>query len=99
MTAESFHGELVAEAFVAAHPATRAVLGDVAAERARQVLSGDFYNDYRPDEWADFIGSYNEWALQMAHIDDPEYRRRLVQVAALAVAAVESLDRQMGSTP
>ncbi len=74
------------------------LLAEVDAERARQDEKwGGPEHDahHEPAEWAEFIAAYNGWALMMARMDSPQkYRRRLIQIAALALAAAEALDRR-----
>jgi hypothetical protein len=44
----------------------------------------------------ELIEDYAGWARVMAGMSSPDkYRRRMVQVAALAVAAIESHDRRL----
>lgn len=69
-----------------------AILGEIAAERARQdVKWGAEHDDkHSVDEWDYMIGYY----LQRVRIMAPRQRRvNLIKVAALAVAAIESMDR------
>lgn len=75
--------------------ATDRVLDDVLSERARQrrKWSGVFNDDdYTPEQWLNLMGRYADKVRHAFGIEDQ--RKRLVQVAALAVAAVEALDRQ-----
>ena len=72
-----------------------AVLAEVAAERARQGID---IEKHRPSDWMEFIEE------QLVRADDArqartpdDYRRCLVELAALAVAAVESWDRKQGA--
>ena len=76
---------------------TRAkILDDIEAERRRQITkwSGKFDDAaYSPEDWYSMIADYNAWARRMGAMGSPEkQRRRLIQVAALAVAAVEVID-------
>lgn len=80
---------------------THPVLDEVNRERIRQIAKGftDEVDDSEPIRhlcW--FIEKYAGWAAVMSQMGPPQgyetARRRLVQVAALAVAAVESLDRR-----
>lgn len=78
------------------------VLNEVAAERSRQnqKWGGPTADDARktPEDWCLDIDAYNTWACQMHRMGSPEkYRRRMIQIAALAVAAVESFDRKEGA--
>lgn len=75
-----------------------AAVHDALAERARQdeKWGGPGHDDSRPT-WAfvQLIQDYAAWARVMANMNSPEKaRRRLVQVAALALAAVQSIDRK-----
>jgi hypothetical protein len=74
------------------------VIDEVVAERLRQdeKWGGPEADDSRKDEfaWTADIQAYTTWANQMARMGSGEkYRRRMMQVAALAVAACESYDR------
>lgn len=75
----------------------RNVLDEIAAERRRQDSKwGGPDNDdtYTPGIWVQLIQDYAGWSRVMAGMDSPlKYRKRMMQVAALAVAAVESHDR------
>ncbi len=77
---------------------TRTVLCEVEQERERQdqKWGGPLHDDeHSTAEFVQYIEDYAGWARQMASIPNREKaRRRLVQVAALAVAAVESIDRR-----
>lgn len=72
------------------------LLKEVAEERARQIRKG--YGaiqdqEWDPADWHAMIADYNAWARRMAAMGSPDKaRRRYIQVAALAVAAVEALD-------
>lgn len=75
------------------------VLAAVVAERARQdgKWGGAQEDDARktPEEWCNDIEAYVVWARQMHRMGSPDkYRRRMTQIAALAVAACESFDRK-----
>lgn len=82
---------------------TLKVLGMVAAERERQdgKWGGPQHDDeHSTAEFVQLIQDYAAWARVMAGMGSREKaRRRLVQVAALAVAAVESIERRGGLTP
>lgn len=73
------------------------VLNDIRAERDRQNAKwGGAANDdqHTVGEFVQLIQDYAGWARTMATMNSPEKaRRRLVQVAALAVACVEAMDR------
>lgn len=75
------------------------VFAAVVAERARQdsKWGGAQADDARktPMDWCLDIEAYNTWACQMYRMGSPEkYRHRMMQIAALAIAACESYDRQ-----
>lgn len=79
---------------------TRSVLQDVENERIRQdakwegVFNDDDWNAF---DWHEMIADYNSWARRMMAMRSPDKaRNRYVQVAALAVAAVEAIDRKNG---
>ena len=75
------------------------VLLEVANERQRQdeKWGGPSHDDFHSlHVWPRWIKNYASWADQM--LDMRSYgkmRNRLIQIAAMAVAAVESLDRQV----
>ena len=74
------------------------VLPAVVAERARQdgKWGGPQVDDARKtqEDWCNDIEAYAVWARQMHRMGSPDkYRRRMLQIAALAVAACESFDR------
>ena len=73
------------------------VLNDVANERARQDIKwgGAVHDDeHTVAEFVQLIEDYAGWARTMTGMDSMEKaRNRLIQVAALAVAAVETIDR------
>lgn len=77
--------------------ATGNVVAEVAAERERQdgKWGGPSHDDMHPVEyWVQLIQDYAAWARVMAGMGSRDKaRRRLIQVAALAVAAVEKIDR------
>ncbi len=79
------------------------VLDEVAAERTRQDAQwgGAGHDDAQPtDTFVQLITDYAGWARVKAREGSSvEARHRLIQVAALAVAAVESLDRRSGARP
>jgi hypothetical protein len=78
---------------------TDSVLVDVAEERLRQDVK--WANPANDDQWSaldwhEMIADYNALARRMAAMGSlDKARRRYVQVAALAVAAVEAIDRKM----
>jgi hypothetical protein len=72
------------------------VLVEVAGERVRQNEKwGPAHDDaHTPNEWVQLIHDYASWARVMNGMGNiAKERERLIQVAALAVAAVESMDR------
>lgn len=78
---------------------TERTLAEVAAERGRQdELWGE--QNYDPYMWlailVEEVGEVGE-ALNDKAATVEEYREELIQVAAVAVAAVESLDRRLGT--
>ena len=81
---------------------TSDVLSEVARERERQDAKWggpDHDNQLSPNDWHDVIADYNAWARRMACLGSPEKaNRRYIQIAALAVAAVQAIDRQMEAT-
>lgn len=76
----------------------RTTAQEIAEERERQDAKwggADHDDGHAPADWRAFI----EKKLAQANaepISPVEYRRRMIQVAALAVAAIESNDRRMG---
>lgn len=74
-------------------------LHEVAAERHRQdqKWGGPAHDDQKsPNDFVQHIEDYAGWARVMAGMGSFEkYRRRMVQVAALAGAAIEAVDRAM----
>jgi hypothetical protein len=74
------------------------VLAEVSGERQRQdeKWGGPLHDDeHSTAEFVQWIEDYAGWARMMASMKSMDKaRRRLIQVAALAVAAVESLDRK-----
>ncbi|KXS55031.1 MAG: hypothetical protein AWU57_627 [Marinobacter sp. T13-3] len=74
------------------------VLAAIAAERRRQddKWGGAAHDDeLSPDHFVQRVQDYAGWARVMAGMNSPhKYRRRMIQVAAIATAAVESHDRQ-----
>lgn len=74
------------------------VIGEVKAERRRQdeKWGGPEADDRRKsvEAWLLDIEAYVAWCRQMYRMGSPDkYRRRMIQVAALVVAALESHDR------
>jgi hypothetical protein len=78
---------------------TETVLAEVAEERKRQNEKwGGATNDDRWNalDWHEMMADYNAWARRMAAMGSGDKaRRRYVQLAALAVAAVEAHDRKI----
>jgi len=74
---------------------------DVEKERERQDEKWGGANhddDHTPDFWVQLIKNYAGWAQVMAGMDSPhKYRKRMIQVAALAVAAAGGMDRQLSA--
>lgn len=74
------------------------ILEEVYQERERQnkKWGGASHDDaHTIQEFVQLIRDYAGWARVMGVMNSPDKaRRRLVQVAALAVAAVESIDRR-----
>jgi len=74
------------------------VLVEISDERERQdkKWGGAGHDDQRhPQDFVQLIEDYAGWARVMAGMNNPEKtRKRLIQVAALAVAAIESIDRK-----
>ena len=77
---------------------TEAVIAEVALERQRQDEKwGGAINDdqWSPLDWHEMLSDYNAWARRMACMGSlDKARRRYVQLAAMAVAAVEAIDRK-----
>jgi len=75
---------------------TAEVLKEVEAERAVQRKKWDGKFDdlmHTHETWHDLIHDYNAWARRMASMGSNEKaRRRYVQIAAIAVAAIEAMD-------
>ena len=78
--------------------ARESVLREVLSERQRQDTKwGGASNDdqWNPLDWHEMIADYNGWARRMACMGSHDKaRNRYIQIAALAVAAVESIDRK-----
>jgi len=81
---------------VKAEQATRAdstIITDVLAERTRQdeQWGGPAHDDeHCPWEWREYI----EYQLQKSRKQPTQFRECLIKIAALAIAAVESIDRK-----
>ena len=74
---------------------------DVLLERVRQddKWGGSEHDDQHNEEyWIETILAYLMWAGQMARDDSgSKYRRRMLQVSALALASVESYDHKQSA--
>lgn len=78
----------------------REIFADIKAERSRQDEKwGGREHDRQhwPGDWCAFIFEHTAKAFAAAHRgpgdgDRSDYKARLIEVAALAVAAIESLD-------
>lgn len=74
------------------------VLREVGAERRRQDAKwgGATHDDkWNALDWHEMIADYNAWARRMACMGSlDKARNRYVQLAALAVAVVEAIDRR-----
>ena len=77
------------------------VLTDITEERIRQSeeWGGAAHDDsHGPHDWVGYIGKQNQVAFAAfvgKNNDAKEWRSRMVKVAALAIAAIESYDRLM----
>lgn len=88
-------------------PIPAAVIRDVQAEREYQLTRGaegklpgqtawdyTFDDKNTPNDWAAFIAIYVGRAVNTSNTDiTAEFRKNMVKVAALALAAVEAVDR------
>lgn len=90
-TADAFMARIKADASL--HDG---VLGEVAVERTRQHSKWDGVFDdlqWTPGDWHAMIEDYNGWARRMGCMGSMDKaRNRYIQIAALAVAAVEAVD-------
>lgn len=79
------------------------VLDEISAERRRQdgKWGGAEHDDrHHPNFFIQTIQDYAGWARVMIGMESyDKARRRLIQVAALAVATVESMDRKYAAKP
>jgi hypothetical protein len=79
------------------------VYDEVMEERERQKGKGYSFavdDSYSAFDWHEMISDYNGWARRMwAMGSTDKARRRLIQVAALALAAVEAIDRRFPLPP
>lgn len=75
------------------------VIEQVIAERDRQDArwGGSAHDDTHSwDDWARFIDDRNVAAKRLGPLNPAFARERLIQIAALAVAEVEAIDRRFG---
>lgn len=74
------------------------LISEIEQERLRQVGKGytsEHDDEHTVGDFVFFIKNYSGWAAQMASMGSMERaRRRLIQVAALAIAAVQTIDRR-----
>jgi hypothetical protein len=78
--------------------------GEITKERNRQdeIWGGPEHDDtHTPEEWRSYIQyQINNMSpsdrMTSAILDEDNYRTRLIRIAALAVAAIQSLDRKKG---
>lgn len=87
---------------VSMKPATSQVLSEVAAERAYQETRWGTTNDdaNTPHQWMGYISAYGSRDLAVGAnvpVDAVKFRTDMIKVAAIAVAAVEALDRKPGA--
>lgn len=75
----------------------RQVISDIEDERLRQEDQWGVVNDDRNtlNDWLVYVQKFSLKSSR-AQPNSPVQRKRLVQVAALAVAAIESFDRNRG---
>jgi quinol monooxygenase YgiN len=74
------------------------VYKDIIDERVRQDKQwggADHDDEHLPRDWTMFIEQYTSEAWDK-HDDPDAYRKAMVKVAALAIAAIESTDRKNG---
>lgn len=74
------------------------LVAELEQERQRQIDKGfgpEWDDDSKTlEDWCNDIEAYVVWARQMYRMRSPEkYRRRMKQIAVLAIAACESFDR------
>jgi len=73
------------------------ILEEVKQERERQYdkWGTEFDDEYTALDWHEMIADYNGWARRMAAMGSQDKaRRRYIQIAALAVAAIAAMDRK-----
>ena len=70
------------------------ILKEVQQERERQISKwGDNDDQLTVLDWHEMIADYNGWARRMATMgSNHKARKRYIQIAALAVAAIERID-------
>jgi len=93
------HLELAAKPYREPRATMRRILEEIAAERTRQdeKWGGPEHDDeHSIDDWECFI---LEHLNRVQGYDDAHGRKQLIRVAALAVAAIESLDRRAALSP
>jgi len=75
------------------------IFSELYDERKRQLTKGFTANvddSNSPYDWYALVHDYNSWARRMgAMCSWQRMRRRYVQIAALAIAAIEAIDRQI----
>lgn len=92
--ARSICMDCVSAIFVATRPQTSLVMMGVNAERLRQDAQwgGPAHDDTHSDEdWLNFI---TKQAGKVSNSTKSNYRERLVKIASLAIAGLESMDRK-----
>jgi len=78
------------------------IFGEINAERDYQdeKWGSEFDNSNTLNDWATYITIYLGHAANMDNINDSETQRsHMLKVAALAVAALETFDRNKGFAP
>ena len=78
-----------------------AIVAEIMAERQRQICDHGYhvYADSGNDrnDWVAYICAYVGRAAACKKNKDEDYRKRMVKVAALAVAAIEAFDCDVSS--
>jgi NTP pyrophosphatase (non-canonical NTP hydrolase) len=73
----------------------KSILIEVGEERARQDAKWGI-QDHIPLKWNAILGEeFGEVSKAILENDQTNYREELIQVAAVAIAAIENLDRQL----
>jgi len=81
------------------HADGSAALRDIAIERTKQETKWG-QQDHSPERWMVVLGEeYGESCEAVLKMDWNNYRHELVQVAAVAIAAIEAADRALGVPP